>query len=146
MNAPMIRRPTHAGHPFDRMFEHMLGDWCGPDGTCNEMTTFSPSLDVHETDKDIVVAVEVPGMEPKDLQVSFEQNVLTISGEKRSEERKKEDRLHRVERRYGRFVRKVEFGSAVDGDRIEAAFRNGVLTVTLPKTAKARARTIDVKA
>lgn len=147
MNAPLIRRPAPASgvfaSPFDRMFDQWFGDAHGADG---DLATFTPSLDVHETDKDIVVSVDVPGLEPKDIQVTFEQNVLTVSGEKRAEERKKEDRLHRVERRYGRFVRKLEFGTHVDGDRIDAAFRNGVLTVTLPKTEKARARTIDVKA
>ena len=135
---------------------------CAPGGTCqpDRGTTnlldeffghvtraeFAPPMDVTETEVALIVRTEVPGVDPKEITVSFERNVLTVSGEKKAHEHVEGDRFHRVERRYGRFARQLEFRTPVDGDRIEAAFKSGVLTVTLPKHEKARTRTIEVKA
>ena len=106
---------------------------------------FAPAVDLSETQDALLVSMEVPGVEPKDISVSFERNVLTVSGEKKATELADGDRYHRVECRYGRFARQIEFRTPVDGDRVEATFKNGVLTVRLPKHEKARSRTIDVK-
>ena len=109
-----------------------LGDW-------------APSMDISETKESLVAKVEVPGMEQKDIQVSLQENLLTIKGEKRQEKEEKEERLHRVERSYGAFVRSFRLPVAVDGSKVTATFKNGLLVVTMPKTPAAKGTTIPIK-
>jgi len=124
---------------FDRFFEPRweefpaVGEW-------------APSLDLSETKDAFVVKAEVPGMDPKDIQVSLQENLLTIKGEKRQEREEKEERYHRIERSYGAFTRSMRLPVAVDGMKVDAKFKNGLLTVTLPKTPGAKGTTIPVKA
>lgn len=106
-----------------------------------------PSLDVDETEQAYTVSAELPGIDPKDVELDLRDNALTLRGEKRSE-RKEEDGGRRYsERSFGRFERTIPFASEVDADRIEASFENGLLKVTLPKNAKARDKTrrIEIK-
>jgi HSP20 family protein len=123
---------------FDRMAANkwddfpMLGDWC-------------PSMDISETKDNLLVKVEVPGMDQKDIRISLQENLLTITGEKRPENEEKDERYHRVERSYGVFTRGVRLPVAVDGSRVAATFKNGLLTVTLPKTPAAKGTTIPIK-
>lgn len=98
---------------------------------------FSPKVDVSESDREVRVTAELPGMEEKDIEVSVNRDSLTIKGEKKDEREDKGRDYHLLERSYGSFSRTVPLSVEVDSDRIEAAFRKGVLTVTLPKTAKA---------
>jgi len=97
-----------------------------------------PSVEVSETDKDIRVTAEVPGMSEKDIEVLLNDGVLTLRGEKRSETEDKE--RHFSERFYGRFERHIAVGFDVQEDKIDAAFKNGVLTVILPKSEKAQSK------
>ena len=105
-----------------------------------------PNLDLSETKEALTVKVEIPGMDSKDVQVTLQENVLTIKGEKKEEKESKDERYHRVERNYGAFARSVRLPVGVDGSKVEARFKNGVLTVTLPKTPGARGTTVPVKA
>lgn len=107
-----------------------------------------PSMDVKETDKAIEVAVELPGMTEKDVEVSVSDRVLTISGEKKTEEERKEENYHVMERRYGRFSRSFTLPFEPDPKKIEASFSKGVLKVTVEKPAEVAAKTkkIPVKA
>jgi HSP20 family protein len=124
---------------FDRFMEPRwaefpaLGDWV-------------PSLDLSETKDALMAKLEVPGMDPKDIQVSLQESLLTIKGEKRQEKEEKEERYHRVERSYGQFTRSVRLPVAVDGAKVSAVFKNGLLTITLPKTPAAKGSTIPIKA
>jgi HSP20 family protein len=97
-----------------------------------------PSVEVSETDKDIRVSAELPGLEEKDVEVLMSDGVLTIRGEKRSEVEDKSRAFS--ERTYGRFERRIPLGWEVEEDKVNASFRNGVLTVTMPKSAKAAAK------
>jgi HSP20 family protein len=97
-----------------------------------------PSVEVSETDKDIRVSAELPGSEEKDVEVLMSDGVLTIRGEKRSEVEDKSRAFS--ERTYGRFERRIPLGWEVEEDKVNASFRNGVLTVTMPKSAKAAAK------
>ena len=98
-----------------------------------------PNVEITETEKDIRVTAEVPGLEQNDIEVLLEDGVLTLRGEKKSET---EDNGRQFsERYYGRFERRLALGREVEEDKVSAAFRNGVLTVTLPKTEKAQAKT-----
>jgi HSP20 family protein len=124
---------------FDRLAEFkwgelpVLGDW-------------APSMDISETKDSLVVKVEVPGMDQKDIEISLQENLLTIKGEKRQEKEEKDERYHRVERSYGAFTRSVRLPVGVDGSKVAATFKNGLLTVTLPKTPAAKGTTIPIKA
>jgi HSP20 family protein len=109
---------------------------------------FAPRVDVTETDNDIRVSVELPGMDEKDVEVTLSRDALTIKGEKKEEtETKREGYVH-TERHYGSFRRTVPLPREVVADKAEATFRKGVLTVTLPKTeaVKTATRKVEVKA
>ena len=97
-----------------------------------------PSVEVIETDKDVRISAELPGLEEKDVEVLMSDGVLTIRGEKRSEVEDKDRAFS--ERTYGRFERRIPLGWDVEEDKVNASFRNGVLTVTMPKSAKAAAK------
>lgn len=98
-----------------------------------------PSVEVSETDKDVKVTAELAGLEEKDIEVSVEDDVLTITGEKRTETDDKERRYS--ERYYGRFERRLALPGVIDDERVKATFKNGVLSVTLPKAQGAKAKT-----
>jgi len=97
-----------------------------------------PSVEISDGEKEIRVTAEVPGMEEKDIEVLLDDGVLTLKGEKRSETEDKDRQFS--ERFYGRFERRIPLGYEVEEDKVDAHFRNGVLTVTLPKTAKAQSQ------
>jgi HSP20 family protein len=108
----------------------------------------TPAMDVAETDKAYEFTAELPGMTDSDVEVVASSGELTIKGEKKEEKEEKEKDYYLSERRYGSFERRMQIPEDVDADKIEAAFKNGVLTVTLPKKAEAQkpAKKIEVKA
>ena len=124
---------------LDRFFEPKWEEYAAPG-------EWAPSLDLAESKEAFVVKAEVPGMEPGDIQVSLQENLLTIKGEKKLEKEEKDERYHRIERNYGAFARSVRLPVAVDGSKVDARFKNGLLTVTLPKMPGAKGTTIPVKA
>jgi HSP20 family protein len=104
-----------------------------------------PSLDVSETKNEIVVKAEIPGSDPKDMDISLADGVLTIKGEKRREKEEKDENYHLIERSYGSFVRTVRLPTEVKSDKIGATYRNGLLTVTLPKSEETKKKEIKIK-
>ncbi|MFC1706544.1 Hsp20/alpha crystallin family protein [Planctomycetota bacterium] len=104
-----------------------------------------PTLDVTENDEAYVVQLDVPGVESKDLKVEFEDGRLSVKGNKQNETRESTDQVHVVERQYGEFSRAITFDKAVDGENLVADLKDGVLTVTLKKSAVAKPRTIEVR-
>lgn len=102
-------------------------------------------LDVSETDDNILVKVEVPGIEPKDIDISVSGDTLTIKGEKRSEKEEKGKNYHFVERSYGSFSRAVELPASVKFDQVKAEYKKGILEITLPKSEKSKTKKIPVK-
>jgi HSP20 family protein len=102
-------------------------------------------MDVAETKETLVVKLEVPGLDPKDIQLELQENLLTVKGEKKQEKEEKDERYHRVERTYGAFARTVRLPVAVEGSKVTATFKNGLLTVTLPKTPAAKGNPIPLK-
>jgi HSP20 family protein len=107
---------------------------------------WAPQLDVSETKDAMVLKAEVPGVDPKDIEIMLTGDLLTLKGEKAKETLDKEERYHRVERVYGAFLRSVRLPMAVDGSKVTASFKNGVLVVTLPKTPASKGTMIPVKA
>ena len=120
-------------------------DWPFEEG---EALGWTPTVDVEETDKALVLTAEMPGLEVDDVEIEVEGNLLTLSGEK-TVERESEDtdgrNLRVWERRYGSFSRTFTLPNAVEADKIKADFENGVLTIRMPKTAEAKGRRIPVK-
>jgi HSP20 family protein len=107
---------------------------------------WAPTMDVRETDDHFEVAVDLPGLEPGDVSVTFEDGVLTISGKREVGTERSDETYHRIERSYGSFARSIRLPRTADGERIEASFDKGVLTVTVPKAEVAKPRTIEVTA
>jgi HSP20 family protein len=102
------------------------------------LAEWSPRINVSETEKEIQVTAELPGIEEKDVEVTLDNGVLLIKGEKKAEKEEKNKNYHRVERSYGSFMRSFALPHEVEDDKAEAAFKNGVLTVKLPKTFEAQ--------
>jgi len=104
-----------------------------------------PALDLAETNNEIVVKAEVPGMDPKDIDISLSDGILTIKGEKKQEKEEKEEGYHLVERSYGYFSRTIELPREVQSDKINASYKNGVLKIVLPKSEKAKKKEVKIK-
>jgi len=120
---------------FSRGFEDdlMSGAW-------------TPSVDIFENKDQVVLEAELPGMKPEDVNISIENNVLTIQGERKFEKKEEGDNYHRIERRYGSFTRSFTLPPTVDTEKITAEFDNGVLRLTIAKREEAKPRRIEIKA
>jgi len=134
---------------MDRMFDQFFADDFPFSGRllAHQGLEFFPRLDISETETEFKVNVEMPGMDEKDIQIRLEKDTLVLSGEKKVESEEKDKTYHRVERRYGSFERVIPFNTQLDEDKISAVFKNGVLTVTLPKASDAirKSRQIEIK-
>lgn len=134
---------------MNRLFDDFFADFgLAPfEGWDTLSERFIPSIDLAETDTDITVTAELPGMDEKDIQVQLEGDTLTIRGEKKSETEHKDAHRHLVERSYGQFARAVVLPAEVDDSKAQASYKNGVLTIKLPKTAAEIKKTkrIDIK-
>src|SRR5215472_10390120 len=106
--------------------------------------SFVPPVDVYEDEQNLVLKLEIPGLSDEDINVSVENNTLTIQGERKFEKEEKEENFHRIERRYGSFVRTFRLPNTVDGEKCEAHYDKGILKVTLPKRAEAKPKQIKV--
>ena len=106
---------------------------------------WSPSVDIFENQDKIVLEAELAGMKPEEVDISIENNVITLKGERKFEKTEDKDNYHRVERSYGSFVRSFTLPRTVVNDEAEADFQNGVLSITLPKREEAKARKIEIK-
>lgn len=138
-----VRRES-GGHPIERLREEMdalFDDFFG--GFSLEpfegryAKSFTPNVDVSETDKAIRVSAELPGMDDKDIEVNLQRDSLTIRGEKKEEKEDKGKDYYHIERSYGSFSRTIPLPVDIESDKAEATFKKGVLTVTIPKSAKA---------
>jgi HSP20 family protein len=140
----MALYPTRYTDPFDQLFNTVLGA-NGSRGGNGSSLMRAPDTDVIETEHEIRVVTEMPGLKRENIEVDVENNVLTIRGEKREERREGEPgRFHLAERRYGTFTRSFVLPRDVDADQIQADFEDGVLTIAIPKSERARRRRIQV--
>jgi HSP20 family protein len=145
------RNVARSDNPFislqreiDRLFDNFTQGF--PALSTGGAAELLPNLDVTETDKQIEITAELPGLEEKDVQVNLADNVLTIRGEKKAEKEEKDKTYRLVERSYGSFVRSLELPEGVNADAIKASIDKGVLKVTVPKPAPVQMKKIDVKA
>ncbi len=139
--ATQMTRPVPAS-AWPRDFQNIVQQFFGDDAPLEG--SFAPALDVAETDEGFTLHVEIPGVKTEDVEVSIEDNVLTVSGKRDFYEETEKDSYKRVERRFGRFHRAVRLPDRVDPERIEAEFADGLLTVTVPKAESAKPRRIEV--
>ncbi len=128
---------------IDRLFEDFTRGF--PTLAGNGAAKLLPSMDVTETDKEIEITAELPGLEEKDVQINVADNLLTIRGEKKAEKEEKDKDYRLVERSYGSFERTLELPDGVNADAIKASIAKGVFKVTVPKPAPAQAKKIEVK-
>ncbi len=124
---------------FDEFFGLDKGVW--PESALNVV----PAVDLEETEDAFKITAELPGMTKKDIKITLENNVLSISGEKKAEKETKDKNFHRVERSYGKFHRAFELPGAVNRDKIEAEYKDGILSISVPKTEEAKPKQIEVK-
>ena len=108
--------------------------------------TWAPALDVYETDDKVVAKLDLPGIDPKDVEVSVENSTLTVTGEREFSSEVKEESYHRIERRYGSFSRAFTLPQTADTEKVEASFDKGVLTVEISKVERAKPKRIQIKA
>ncbi len=128
---PTFGRLANLQDELDRLFESPLTGW-------------APALDVHEDKDTFSIRVELPGMKREDIEVSLQDGVLVISGERQEEKINEGTEVHRQERFYGRFSRALTLPAAVAGDKVKAQYKDGILTVTLPKAEEAKPKAITV--
>lgn len=140
-------RPFREVSRLRREMDRLWDDFFGPGRKALQPLEgeWAPAVDVSETADQVAIKAEVPGMEAKDIDISLSGDVLTIKGEKKSEREEKKENYHLVERSYGSFSRSLKLPAAVDADKIEASYSQGVLSITCPKTAEAKPKAIEIK-
>ena len=130
---------------IDRLFEGSFVRLRSPaTSEALEGSLWSPAVDIVETDNEIVLRADLPGVEPKDVDIQVQNGTLTLRGERKFESDVKEDNFRRIERVYGSFVRSFTLPQAVDPESVAAEYRNGVLEVKLPKRPEAKPKQIKV--
>ena len=125
---------------FRRNWLSAMGDRSAADAG-----TWAPAVDIYETGDSLTVEAELPGIDPKDIEVSVDEGVLTLKGERKLEKEVKEENYHRIERAYGVFQRSVRLPSDVDADSVKAYYDSGVLRVTVPKVEPKKPKSVPVE-
>src|SRR5688500_3638691 len=115
-------------------------------GASDAFNSWAPALDVYEDADNLIVRAEVPGLEKEDINVSLQNNFLTVSGERRNEKKYEGSETSREERFFGRFTRSVTLQKQISASAVKATYKDGILTITLPKAEEAKPRQIEVKA
>ena len=149
----LIKRDSHhsgdywpSSWPFNakRFFDDFLDDrWMLTDPAFGK--NWAPAVDVEETKEAYLVKAEIPGMKKDEVKISLMDNVLTLSGEKKTETKSDDKRYHRMERSYGAFERSFTLGSAVKADKISATYKDGILEIFIPKSEESKSKEIDIK-
>jgi HSP20 family protein len=134
---------TTMNNDLDRLFER---PWEEDLPAIASLGKWTPVLDVAEKSDAVIVKAEVPGMDPEEIELSLQGQVPIIKGEKKHDKEAKGEQYHRIERWYGTFARTIRLPVPVDAGKVTAAFKNGLLTVTLPKSAAANESVIPIKA
>ena len=132
---------TNVRDEINRLFESPLENG----GSSNVFNTWAPAVDVYEDNDNLIVRAELPGMKKEDIEISLHENIITVSGERKNEKKYEGAKTSREERFFGRFTRSISLPKAIDGGRVKANYKEGLLTVTLPKAAEAKPRQIQIQ-
>ena len=127
---------------FDRLFKEAFSPMSGE----TEVSTrsWAPPVDIYETEDAIVLKAELPGIDPKDVEVRVEDNTLYLKGERNYEKEVNEQNYHRIERSYGSFARSFSLPNSIDAEKVKAEYKDGLLTLTMPKREEAKPKTIKI--
>jgi HSP20 family protein len=127
---------------MNRLFDDAGRTWRADEPAAT--TTWSPAVDIFETEGEIVVKAELPGLDRKDITLHLENNVLTLRGERKFEKETKDENYHRIERSYGNFSRSFSIPASVDEEKIRADYKDGVLKIMLPKKEQSKPKQIKI--
>jgi HSP20 family protein len=130
--------------PFRKEMENLFGRFFGEENGIG-LKTWAPRVDVEETDKEVLVKADLPGVDPKDIEIQIADGVLTLRGEKKEQKEERKKDYHRIERFTGSFYRSIPLPSSADAEKVSAATNKGVVTVTIPKKTEALPKKIVVK-
>lgn len=133
---------------FSRLFEDAFNDMLRPfagEGENLASRSWMPPVDIRETAEGLTLHIDLPGLRKEDVNITLENNVLTVSGERRFEGDQKNDTFHRLERSYGAFTRSFTLAPTVATDKVQANFQDGVLTLSLPKAEESKPRKIAIQ-
>lgn len=135
-----FRKPSTLQEQFNRLFESTFP----ANGDASALTNWAPAVDIYETENEVVIKADLPDVNEHELDVRVENNMLTIGGERKFEEKVKEENYLRVERSYGSFSRSFSLPNTVNTEAIKAEYKNGVLTVEVPKRAEAKPKQVKI--
>ncbi|MGD0697498.1 MAG: Hsp20/alpha crystallin family protein [Terriglobia bacterium] len=127
---------------FNRLFNEALSPLF--EGSAAGTQNWAPAVDIYENDQNVVLKAELAGVDPKDVEVRVEDGTLYLKGERKYEKEVKEENYHRIERSYGSFMRSFPLPNSVDADKAAADYKNGVLTLTLPKREESKPKAIKI--
>jgi HSP20 family protein len=140
------RRGVHLFDSFRREMEDLFDRFVGDDtGNGQAVAAWAPRVDIEETDKEFQVKADLPGVDPKDVDVQVQDNVLTVRGSKEEKKEEKKKNFHRVERFSGQFYRAIALPAGADADKMTATSANGTITITVPKKAEVQPKKIAVQ-
>src|ERR1041384_2569462 len=127
---------------MNRLFDDAGRTWRNDEPAAT--TSWSPAVDIYETEGEIIVKAELPGVDRKDISLHLEKNVLTLKGERKFEKETKEENYHRIERAYGAFSRSFSIPATVDEEKIRADYKDGILKIALPKKDQVKPKQIQI--
>lgn len=136
--------PFRGAATLQEQVNRLFGEVLDRSGQQSSLTSWAPAVDIYETEHELVVKADLPDVDPKDLDIRVENNVLTIRGERKFEKKVSEENYLRVERTYGAFSRSFSLANTVNSEAIKADYQNGVLTLSVPKREEAKPKQIKV--
>ncbi len=136
--------PSRGATTLQEQFNRLFSDAFERTSEESNLTSWAPAVDIYETEHELVVKADVPDVDPKDLDIRVENNILTIRGERKFEKKVDENNYLRVERAYGSFARSFSLANTVNAEAIKADYQNGVLTLSIPKREEAKPKQIKV--
>jgi len=137
-------QPFRGATTLQEQINRVFGDGVGRTGEESNLTPWAPCVDIYETENELVVKADLPDVNPQDLDIRVENNILTIRGERNFEDKVNEDNYLRIERTYGSFSRSFSLATSVNSEAIKADYQNGVLTLSIPKREEAKPKQIKV--
>jgi len=137
-------QPFRGATTLQEQINRVFGDVVGRTGEESNLTPWAPEVDIYETENELVVKADLPDVNPEDLDIRVENNILTIRGERKFDEKANEDNYLRIERSYGSFSRSFSLANSVKSEGIKADYQNGVLTLSIPKREEAKPKQIKV--
>jgi len=139
-----LEQPFRGATTLQEQINRIFGEGVGHTGMESNLTPWAPAVDIYETEHELVVKADLPDVNPQNLDIRVENNILTIRGERKFESKVNEDNYLRIERAYGSFSRSFSLANSVKTDAIKADYQNGVLTLSLPKREEAKPKQIKV--